>query len=119
MTDDWQKTLEVVVKVLIGIVLGLVALWLLGVVFTFVGNILLGLAGLFAAVLRFLVPVAILAGLVFFVARAVQGGSRPVTPQGTNAPADDVQPTTVLPRSPNAATGKATVTIEADRTPDV
>jgi len=125
MTDDWQKTLEVAVKALIGIVIGLVALWILGWVFTFIGGILLGLAGLIAGILRFLVPVAVLAAVVYLVARAVQNGrsaeAAAPTAQGTNSPAYDVHPTaSAAPAGPTPGASSTVISPEppADRTPD-
>jgi hypothetical protein len=64
---DWRKTLEVVVKGLVGAVLVLAGLWLLGWLLTFIGGLLLGLAGVVGALLRFLIPVAAIAGIVYFV----------------------------------------------------
>jgi hypothetical protein len=64
---DWRKTLEVVVKGLVGAVLALAGLWLLGWLFTFIGSVLLGLAGVIGALLRFLIPVAAIAGIVYFI----------------------------------------------------
>jgi hypothetical protein len=63
---NWQKTLEVVVKGFVAAIVALAGLWVLGWVFTFVGSILIGLAGIVVALLKFLVPVAVIAAIVYF-----------------------------------------------------
>ena len=63
---DWQKTLEVVVKGFVGAIVALAGLWVLGWLFTFLGSILIGLAGIVVALLKFLVPVAVIAAIVYF-----------------------------------------------------
>ncbi len=63
---DWQKTLEVVVKGFVGAIVALAGLWVLGWLFTFIGSILIGLAGIVVALLKFLVPVAVIAAIVYF-----------------------------------------------------
>ena len=69
---DWRKTLEVVVKGLVGAVLALAGLWLLGWLLTALGALLLGIAGIIGALLRFLIPVAAIAGIVYFVVAQIR-----------------------------------------------
>ena len=69
---DWQKTLEVVVKGFVGAIVALAGLWVLGWLFTFIGSVLIGLAGIVVALLKFLVPVAVIAALVYFFVSQLQ-----------------------------------------------
>jgi hypothetical protein len=69
---DWQQNLELVVKVLVG-VLGVIAgSWAIGWVLRLIGTALIGLAVFLVAILKFLVPVAVLAALVYFGVRALR-----------------------------------------------
>ncbi len=63
---DWQKTLEVVVKGFVGAIVALAGLWVLGWVFSFIGAMLIGLAGIVVGLLKFLVPVGVIAAIVYF-----------------------------------------------------
>jgi hypothetical protein len=74
---DWQKTLEVVVKGFVGAIVALAGLWVLGWLFTFIGSILIGLAGIVVALLKFLVPVAVIAAIVYFFVSQLQSSSSP------------------------------------------
>jgi hypothetical protein len=76
---DWQKTLEVVVKGFVGAIVALAGLWVLGWLFTFIGSILIGLAGIVVALLKFLVPVAVIAAIVYFFVSQLQS-SKPSDP---------------------------------------
>ena len=69
---DWQKTLEVVVKGFVGAIVALAGLWVLGWLFTFIGSVLIGLAGIVVALLKFLVPVAVIAAIVYFFVSQLQ-----------------------------------------------
>ncbi len=96
---DWRKTLEVVVKGLVGAVLVLAGLWLLGWLLTFIGGLLLGLAGVVGALLRFLIPVAAIAGIVYFVFAQV----RPKDPIYSSEAAMSVKPSSSLETAPVVA----------------
>jgi uncharacterized membrane protein YjjP (DUF1212 family) len=72
---DWQKTLEVVVKGFVGAIVALAGLWVLGWLFTFLGSILIGLAGIVVALLKFLVPVAVIAAIVYFFVSQLQSST--------------------------------------------
>jgi hypothetical protein len=69
---DWRKTLEVIVKGLVAVVVGLAALYVLGWVFSLLGGLLLGFAGIVVALLRWLVPIAIIVGVIYFVVTQLQ-----------------------------------------------
>jgi predicted lipid-binding transport protein (Tim44 family) len=72
---DWQKTLEVVVKGFVGAIVALAGLWVLGWLFTFLGSILIGLAGIVVALLKFLVPVAVIAAIIYFFVSQLQSSA--------------------------------------------
>ena len=102
---DWRKTLEIIVKGLVAVVVGLAGLYILGWVLTLLGGILLGFAGIIVALLRWLVPVAILVGIVYFAvtqlqSKTVSASSKPVpAPVDVEAPVQIpvVEPVQVTP----------------------
>jgi predicted lipid-binding transport protein (Tim44 family) len=98
MKRSLQEVVELVVFGLIALLLGTGVLWLVGWVFGLVGLLFKVLAGLIWWLLRFIVPVAIVAGLVYFLVRVVQG-------QGDRRPQPAVTPT--QPASPAPVTGAA------------
>jgi hypothetical protein len=74
---DWQQNLELVVKVLLG-VLGVIAgSWAVGWALRLIGTLLIGLSVFLVSLLKFLIPVAALAALVYFGVRAL----RPIRPE--------------------------------------
>ncbi len=81
---DWTKTLEVVVKGLVAVVVGLAAFYVLGWILSFIGGILLGLAGIIVALLRWLVPVAIIVGVVYFAVTRLQ--QKPIVTASSSTP---------------------------------
>jgi hypothetical protein len=85
---DWQKTLEVVVKGLVGAVLALAGLWLLGWLFSALGALLLGIAGLIGGLLRFLIPVAAIAGIVYFIVAQLRPKPPMYTTSSPSGPSD-------------------------------
>lgn len=67
-----QDTLEWLVLGLLVAVGLLLALWLGGWVFTFLGKLLLALSGLIWTILKYAVPALILVGLAYLVVRFLQ-----------------------------------------------
>lgn len=67
-----QDILEWVVLGLLIVVAVLVLLWVGGWLFSFLGAILKGLAGFIWVVLKLLVPILIVAAVVYFILRFVQ-----------------------------------------------
>ena len=109
MTQDWQKNLELVVKVLLGVVAGVVALWLAGWVLRLIAGLFLGVAGLLLALLKFIVPVAVIAGIVYVAVGALR-------PKSASSQAPQViQPTPSEPVTP----APTRATVELDATPSV
>jgi predicted lipid-binding transport protein (Tim44 family) len=107
---DWRNTLEVIVKGLVAVVIGLAGLYLLGWVLSFLGGLLLGLAGIIVALLRWLVPVALIVGVVYFAVTQLQPKGNSTTkpaqkPEGTKSAADS--PEVVETSEPSSADTKA------------
>ncbi len=92
---DWQKTLEVVVKGFVGAIVALAGLWVLGWLFTFLGSILIGLAGIVVALLKFLVPVAVIAAIVYFFVSQLQSSTTSVQARVQPKPIEHAPATTV------------------------
>jgi predicted lipid-binding transport protein (Tim44 family) len=115
MKRSLQEIIELVVFGLIALLLGTALLWLVGAVFGLVGTVLGWLAGLLWALLRFVVPVALIAGIVVLLVRALRGRSeadatrtpevRTASPSA--APTVDAQPVapTATPASDATAAG--------------
>jgi hypothetical protein len=74
---DWQQNLELVVKVLLGVIGVIAGSWAVGWALRLIGTVLIGLAVFLVAILKFLVPVAALAALVYFGVRTL----RPIRPE--------------------------------------
>ena len=70
MKRSLQEYVELVVFGLIALLVGTGLLWVLGWVLSLGGVVLKGLAGLLWMLLRFIVPVAIAGGLVYFLVKA-------------------------------------------------
>lgn len=77
MKRSLQEYVELVVFGLIALLVGTGLLWLLGWVLSLGGIVLKGLAGLLWMLLRFVVPVAIAGGLVYFLVKAAQDRQKP------------------------------------------
>lgn len=102
MKRSLQEVAELVVFGLIALLIGTGLLWLGGWALSLVGLLLKSLAGLLWLLLRYIVPVAIVAGLVYFLVKAAQGrqpevvgnpGGTTTSPSGTAAsPAGSVPP---------------------------
>lgn len=92
---SWQKTLEVVVKGFVGAIVALAGLWVLGWVFTFLGSVLIGLAGIIAALLKFLVPVAVIAAIVYFFVSQMRPNDKTIDARVHPKPLDQTQAVTV------------------------
>ncbi len=67
MKRSLQEVIELVVFGLIALLVGTGILWLLGWLLGFVSIIFTFIAGLIWALLRFIIPVAIVAGVLFFI----------------------------------------------------
>jgi predicted lipid-binding transport protein (Tim44 family) len=79
--SDINKSLELVVKVLVAAIGGILGLFVLGWVMRGLGGLFLGVAGLLIALLKFIVPVAVIAGIVYFAVSQL----RPKTPESRSS----------------------------------
>ena len=79
--SDINKSLELVVKVLVAAIGGILGLFVLGWVMRGLGGLFLGVAGLLIALLKFIVPVAVIAGIVYFAVSQL----RPKTPESNES----------------------------------
>ncbi len=118
---DWRNTLEVAVKGLVIVIAALAGLYVLGWVFQFLGAVLLGVASIIVALLRWLVPVAIIAGVVYFVVTRISPKpsptpplySSPSSPTTTAATPTNIAPVTpITPVSTAASPAVTTITVE-------
>jgi len=72
MKRSLQEVVELVVFGLIALLVGTGLLWLLGWLLSLGGLLFKAIAGLLWLLLRYIVPVAIVAGLVYFLVKALQ-----------------------------------------------
>lgn len=79
MKRSLQEYVELVVFGLIALLVGTGLLWVVGWVLSLGGIVLKGLAGLLWMLLRFIVPVAIAGGLVYFLVKAAQDKQKPAS----------------------------------------
>lgn len=105
MKRSLQEYVELVVFGLIALLVGTGLLWVVGWVLSLGGIVLKGLAGLLWMLLRFIVPVAIAGGLVYFLVKAAQGRQRS-DPAPDRAPASQV-PTGASYTPPSSTAGTA------------
>ena len=84
MKRSLQEVVELVVFGLVALLIGTGLLWVVGWLLSLGGLLLKAIAGLLWLLLRFVVPVAIVAGLVYFLVKALQGrhGSEPASGAG-------------------------------------
>ncbi len=108
MKRSLQEVVELVVFGLIALLIGTGVLWLGGWVLGLVGLLFKFVAGLIWWLLRFIVPVAIVAGLIYFLVRVLQGDRSPA-PAVAPAPAA----TPPAPTAPASAPAEATADAEA------
>lgn len=103
MKRSTQEILELAVFALIALVLGTLLVWGVGWVFTGIGWLLRLVAGLIWSLLRFIIPIAIVAGVVYLVVRLLSQPRRHETassaPTATTVPV----PTAPSPSAPAAA----------------
>lgn len=85
MKRSLQEVVELVVFGLIALLVGTGLLWVLGWVLSLGGALLKSLAGLLWLLLKFIVPVALVVGLIYFLVKWLKGDSTPV-PATAGAP---------------------------------
>jgi predicted lipid-binding transport protein (Tim44 family) len=106
--SDINKSLELVVKVLVAAIGGILGLFVLGWVMRGLGGLFLGVAGLLIALLKFIVPVAVIAGIVYFAVSQLRPKAPESRSNGSNMVTatvdvevkhDHVEPVHVTPAS--------------------
>lgn len=113
MKRSLQEYVELVVFGLIALLVGTGLLWVVGWVLSLGGIVLKGLAGLLWMLLRFIVPVAIAGGLVYFLVKAAQGrqrsddhaGGMRSAPPRVDAAYSPPAPTAPAPATPASSVG--------------
>ncbi len=123
MKRSAQEIVELVVFGLIALLLGTGVLWLLGWVFGAVGTVFIWLAGLIWALLRFIVPVALIAALVVLVVRLVRANEQravvsPAPMPPANAPGPTAQAEVPPPPAAEAPRAGDEQTDTSDGAPD-
>ena len=100
MKRSMQEIVELVVFGLIAVLLATGVLWLVGWLLGLVGAALIWLTGLVWAVLQFIVPVAVVAGIVYLVVRLVQqneGGRAEAARPAPSPPPQEAERTAAEP----------------------
>jgi predicted lipid-binding transport protein (Tim44 family) len=88
--SDINKSLELVVKVLVAAIGGILGLFVLGWIMRGLGGLFLGVAGLLVALLKFIVPVAVIAGIVYFAVSQLRPKTTESRSSGSNSMATTV-----------------------------
>lgn len=109
MKRSLQEVVELVVFGLVALLVGTALLWVLGWVLSLGGALFKALAGLLWLLLRFIVPIAIVAGLVYFLVKALQGRNSEAAvgtagAGGSTGSGSPTAPNPVAPPPPAAAT---------------
>lgn len=127
MKRSLQEVVELVVFGLVALLIGTGLLWVVGWVLSLGGLLLKALAGLLWLLLRFVVPVAIVAGIVYFIVKALQGrgNAQPVTAAAGHGQAPAAAPAApsqaasapVTPSAPKAAEVAADANVAAAQAP--
>ncbi|UCH25342.1 MAG: hypothetical protein JSV66_15640 [Trueperaceae bacterium] len=108
MRRSLQEIIELVVFGLIALLVGTGLLWVLGWLFDIVGIVFRFAAGLIWQLLRFVVPIAIIAGAVYGVVWLVQNRRKPRTVAPPPVPVSPSPPLETAPTTePAAATESA------------
>jgi predicted lipid-binding transport protein (Tim44 family) len=119
MKRSMQEVVELVVFALIALLIGTGLVWLAGWILGLVGTVLTWLAGLVWSLLRFLVPVAVVAGLVYLLVQFLTRSGERVARGPQEQPPTPPSPWTMSKEPPAPAAGPteasaASATTEAD-----
>ncbi|MGL4610813.1 MAG: hypothetical protein ACRCYY_14225 [Trueperaceae bacterium] len=79
MKRSLQEVIELVVFGLIALLIGTGLLWLVGWLLGIVSVVFIAIAGWIWQLLRFIIPVALVAGVVFFLYRVITKRNKPVS----------------------------------------
>jgi len=113
MKRSLQEILELVVFGLIAIVVGMLLLWGAGWVFTWLGLLLRYLGGFIWLILKYIIPVAIVALVVYFLVKLVMNQqNKPAAASSDASATPAVQPATTPATAPAAPAAEASETAE-------
>ena len=90
MKRSLQEIAELVVFGLIALLVGTALIWLLGGLFNVLGSVFFWLSGLLWTLLKFIIPIALVLGVVFFLVRLVVNPRQKTV---TTVPADSASST--------------------------
>jgi hypothetical protein len=94
MKRSLQEVVELVVFGLIALLIGTGLLWLVGWLLGIVSVVFTAIAGWVWQLLRFIIPVALAAGVIYFIYRVITGRNKPAV-QTVTTPASSVTTTPV------------------------
>jgi len=112
-----QEVVELVVFALIALLVGTGLVWLSGWILGLVGTLLTWLAGLVWSLLRFLVPVAVVAGLVYLLVQFLTRSGERVARGPQEQPPTPPSPWTMSKEPPVADEAGSTATQTTDEAP--
>jgi predicted lipid-binding transport protein (Tim44 family) len=95
MKRSLQEVVELVVFGLIALLIGTGLLWLVGWVLGLVSVVFTAIAGWIWQLLRFIIPVAIAAGVIYFIYRMITGRDKQTPVQPVTTPVSSVTTTPV------------------------
>lgn len=101
-----QEVVELVIFALIALLVGTGVVWLAGWMLGLVGTVLTWLAGLVWSLLRFLVPIAVVAGAVYLLVKLMNRSAERVAGEPQKQPATPPSPWT-MSKEPEEASGSA------------
>jgi hypothetical protein len=105
MKRSLQEVVELVVFGLIALLIGTGLLWLVGWLLGLVSVVFIAIAGWVWQLLRFIIPVALAAGVIYFIYRLITGRDKPVV-QTVTTPVSPVAVTPVTEPLEKAETEK-------------
>lgn len=101
MNRSLQELIELTVFGLIALLVGVGVLWLVGGLLGLISTLLIWLSGLIWSLLKFIIPIAIIAGAVYFLVRLAQQPKPTASAQATTVSAAP-SPATPVPNSTNS-----------------
>ena len=105
MKRSVQEVVELVVFALIALLVGTGVVWLVGWILGLTGTLLTWLAGLVWSLLRFLVPIALVAGAVYLLVRLMNRSASKVARESQPQPATPPSPQTAAREAEAARSG--------------
>lgn len=104
MKRSVQEIIELVVFGLIALVVGMLAIWGVGWVFTFLGWLFRLVGAFLWTILKFVIPIAIVAGVVYLLVRLITRRNQGADGAGSSSPSSS---SAAAPASASGASGSA------------